>query len=98
MAMAARDDRPLRQVRLGFRVDEPSKLLSERAAQLELRKLTDFCITVLTDAARLTIVQHETVILSDRDRAVFFDALVSPPMPSERLQQAFAAHKCRVVP
>jgi uncharacterized protein (DUF1778 family) len=98
MAMAARDDRPLRQERLGSQVDEPSELLFERAAQLELRKLTDFCLTVLTDAARLTIAQHETFILSDRDRAVFFDALVSPPMPSERLRQAFAAHKCRVVP
>jgi hypothetical protein len=26
---------------------------------------------------------------------VFFDALVSPPAPSERLQRAFAEHKRR---
>jgi uncharacterized protein (DUF1778 family) len=98
MAMTAKHDRRLREERLGFRVDEPTKALIERAAQLERRKLTDFCMTALTDAARRTIAEHETLVLSDRDRAVFFDALVNPPAPSERLQRAFAEHKRRVVP
>ena len=93
-----RIDRRLREERLGFRGDEPTKALIERAAQLERRKLTDFCMTALTDAARRTIAEHETLVLSDRDRAVFFDALVSPPAPSERLTRAFAEHKRRVVP
>jgi uncharacterized protein (DUF1778 family) len=88
----------LRGERLGFRIDEQTKTLIERAARLERRKLTDFCVTALTDAARRTIAEHETLLLSDRDRAVFFDALVSPPAPSERLQRAFAEHKRRVVP
>ena len=96
------DTRKARQTsseeRLGFRVDEPTKALIERAAQIERRKLTDFCMTALTDAARRTIAEHETLFLSDRDRAVFFDALVSHPAPSERLQRAFAEHKGRVVP
>jgi uncharacterized protein (DUF1778 family) len=98
MATTGKRDRQLREERLGFRVDEPTKALIERAAQLERRKLTDFCMTALTDAARRTIAEHETLILSDRDRAVFFDALVNPPAPSERLQRAFAEHKRRVVP
>jgi uncharacterized protein (DUF1778 family) len=95
--MPAKIDR-LREERLGFRVDKPTKALIERAAQLERRKLTDFCMTALMDAARRTIAAHETLLLSDRDRAVFFDALVSPPAPSERLQRAFAEHNRRVVP
>lgn len=82
--------------RLGFRVDEPTKALIERAAQLERRKLTDFCMTALTEAAKRTIAEHETIVLSDRDRAVFFEALVNPPDPNERLQRAFAAHKRRI--
>ena len=89
MATTAKTDRRLRELReerLGFRVDEPTKALIERAAQLERRKLTDFCMTALTDAARRTIAEHETLVLSDRDRAVFFDVLVNPPAPSERLQ------------
>lgn len=87
-----------RDERLGFRVDEPTKALIERAAQLERRKLTDFCMTALTEAAKRTIAEHETIVLSDRDRAIFFDALVNPPEPNERLRRAFAAHKRRIAP
>ena len=94
---AAKQDRRLREERLGFRVDEPTKALIERAAQLERRKVTDFCMTALTEAARRTIAEHETVVLSDHDRAVFFDTLVNPPAPNERLQRAFAEHQRRVV-
>jgi len=95
--MAAKFGRRIREERLGFRVDEPTKALIERAAQLERRKLTDFCMTALTDAARRTIAAHDTLVLSDQDRATFFDALVNPPAPSERMQRAFAEHTRRVV-
>jgi uncharacterized protein (DUF1778 family) len=95
--VAAKRERPLREERLGFRVDEPTKALIERAAQLERRKLTDFCMTALAEAARRTIAEHETLVLSERDRAVFFDTLVNPPASNERLQRAFAEHKRRVV-
>ena len=50
MATTAKHDRRLREERLGFRVDEPTKALIERAAQLERRKLTDFCMTALSEA------------------------------------------------
>jgi uncharacterized protein (DUF1778 family) len=96
MAIRAKPDRGRREARLGFRVDGPTKALIERAAELERRKLTDFCMTALTDAARRTIAEHETLVLSDRDRVVFFDTLVNPPAPSERLQRAFEEHKRRV--
>ena len=81
---------------LGFRVDEPTKALIERAAQIQRRKLTDFCMTALTEAAQRTISESETLELSERDRAVFFDALVNPPAPNARLQRAFAEHRRRI--
>jgi uncharacterized protein (DUF1778 family) len=71
MVTTAKRGRRRREERLGFRVDGPTKALIERAAELERRKLTDFCMTVLTDAARRTIAEHETLVLSERDRAVF---------------------------
>ena len=95
--VAIKPERRLREERLGFRVDEPTKALIERAAQLERRKLTDFCMTALTEAARRTIAEHETLILSERDRAVFFDALVNPLASNERLERAFTEHKRRVL-
>jgi uncharacterized protein (DUF1778 family) len=87
---------PARAERLGFRLDEQTKELIERAARLEHRKLTDFCVTALADAARRTIAEHDTLVLSERDRQAFFDALINPPKPSERLARALAEHKRRI--
>ena len=87
---------PNRVERLGFRLDEETKGLIERAAHLSRRKVSDFCVTALTDTARRTIAEHETLALSNRDRAAFFNALINPPAPNERLVRAFAEHKRRV--
>jgi uncharacterized protein (DUF1778 family) len=80
-----------RSSRLGFRVDAETKQLVERAAALEKRSITDFCLTALTQVTRETISRHESLDLSERDREVFFDALVHPPQPHERLKRAFEA-------
>jgi hypothetical protein len=45
-------DRVTRDDRLGFRLDEQTKGLIERAALLERRKISDYCLTAITDAAR----------------------------------------------
>jgi uncharacterized protein (DUF1778 family) len=99
--MARRQTRTDRDVsrraeRLGFRLDEETKELIERAAHLERRKLTDFCVTALADAARRTIAEHEVLRLSERDRRAFFDALMTPPKPSERLRRAVVEHRRRI--
>ena len=85
-----------RAERLGFRLDEETKDLIKRAAHPSRRKVSDFCVTALTDTARRTIAEHETLALSARDRTAFFDALVNPPEPSERLVRALSEHKRRV--
>lgn len=78
-----------RKARLAFRVDKQTKALVERAATLERRNVTDFCLTAMTDAARQTIANHETLVLSVRDQQAFFDALVHPPKAHARLKRAF---------
>lgn len=93
---AAPKERVTRDDRLGFRVDEQTKSLIERAAQLERRKVSDFCVNALADAARLTIAQHETMVLSERDREAFFAALINPSEPNERLLRAVSDHARRV--
>jgi len=87
---------PGRIERLGFRLDAETKDLVERAAHLTRRKVSDFCVTAIADAARQTIAEHETLALSDRDRKAFFAALIDPPEPSERLRRALAEHGRRV--
>ncbi|HEY4904875.1 MAG TPA: DUF1778 domain-containing protein [Candidatus Sulfotelmatobacter sp.] len=88
-ALADRERRRTRGARLGFRVDAQTKKLVEKAAALERRSLTDFCLTALTEATQAAITRHETIVLSDRDRKAFFDALVHPPKPNALLKRAF---------
>jgi uncharacterized protein (DUF1778 family) len=88
-ALARADEGRTRGMRLGFRVHAGTKSLVERAAALERRSLTDFCLVALTEAAQHTITRHESLSLSARDRAAFFDAMVHPPKANARLRRAF---------
>ncbi|UPY36108.1 DUF1778 domain-containing protein [Sediminicoccus sp. KRV36] len=85
-----------RDDRLGFRLDEQTKGLIERAAQIERRKVSDYCLAAIAEAARRTVAEHETLHLSEHDRAAFFEAMINPPEPSERLARAFGEHGRRV--
>ncbi len=91
-----RTERRARAHRLGFRVDAETKRLVERAAALERRSLTDFCLSALTNATRETIARHQSLVLSERDRAAFFDALVHPPKPNPRLLRAYREAEQRI--
>jgi|ERR1700739_2523222 uncharacterized protein (DUF1778 family) len=91
------EKRRIRGSRLGFRVDAKTKKLVEKAAALERRSLTDFCLTALTQATQATISRHETALLSERDREAFFDALLHPPKPNARLKRAFRSAVRRIV-
>jgi uncharacterized protein (DUF1778 family) len=95
-SLANSEKRRARGSRLGFRVDAQTKKLVERAAALERRSLTDFCLTALTQATQATITRHETIVLSEKDREVFFDALVHPPKLNARLKRAFQSARKRV--
>jgi uncharacterized protein (DUF1778 family) len=86
----------IREDRLGFRVDVETKDLIERAAWLERRKVSDFCVTALAETARRTIAEHETLMLTERDRREFFRTLINPREPGGGLAKAFAAHRRRV--
>jgi uncharacterized protein (DUF1778 family) len=92
------EKRRTRGSRLGFRVDAATKRLVSKAAALERRSLTDFCLRALINATRATITQHETIVLSERDREVFFDALVHSPKPNARLKRAFRSAHARIDP
>ena len=96
-SLANSEKRRAREARLGFRVDVQTKKLVERAAALERRSLTDFCLAALTEATRAAIARHETLVLSERDREVFFEALVHPPKPNARLRRAFRSAQKRIM-
>jgi uncharacterized protein (DUF1778 family) len=93
----ARKENRARDERLGFRVSRKTKALVERGAELEQRSLTDFCLTALTDAANEAIHRHQTLVLSERDREIFFDTLMNPPKANARLKRALRRSKELVV-
>ena len=97
-AVTASKERRARAARLGIRVDGRTKEIVARAAELERRSLTDFCLTALTEAARRTIARHETLVLSERDRQIFFDVLIHPPKPNARLRRTFKIERERLAP
>ena len=79
-----------RTERLGARVPASVKATLQRAADLTGRSLTDFVVASAKAAALETIRQHEVIELSAEDSKKLAEALMRPPAPNARLQQAFA--------
>ncbi len=78
--------------RLDMRIDAELKTLIERAAAITGQTLTDFAVSNLVDSAMTTIERHERLILNDRDRDRFLDALERPPKPLPALAKAARRH------
>ncbi|QQS48890.1 MAG: DUF1778 domain-containing protein [Acidobacteriota bacterium] len=81
-----------RSARLDMRIDAQVKTLIERAAAITGQTLTDFAISNLVDSAMATIERHERLILTDRDRDRFLDALDRPAKPLPALTKAARRH------
>lgn len=93
---AGSSGRPRRGERLHFRLPQESAELIRKAAELEQRTVTEFCTNAAVQAAREAVARHEQLELSGRDRAVFFEALMTPPEPNEKLRRAAEAAKARI--
>lgn len=82
-----------RTQRLDARVTSEDKELISRAATLAGTTVSGFVVTQLRTAARHVIREHETMDLTERDRAVLVDALLEEnPQPNAALQRAARAH------
>lgn len=74
------------EARFDTRLPKEQKELFEKAALLGgFRNLTDFVISSLNDRARQIIDNHEKIIASQKDREIFFDALMNPSEPNNNL-------------
>ena len=94
MATATRPTRQLRkQHRLEARLTRDQKRLIERAAELRGSTVTDFVIVTLQKAATETIKDFETLVLRDRAREVFVNAIVNPPAPNQAARAAARRYK-----
>jgi uncharacterized protein (DUF1778 family) len=79
--------------RLDLRISQKQKSLFEEALELGgFRSLTDFLISAAAEKAEAIMEKHNNWLASENDRKIFFDALVSPPVPTAKLKSAMKKH------
>jgi uncharacterized protein (DUF1778 family) len=77
------------QDRFDAKLPVEQKQFFEKAADIgRYRSLSDFVLKAAQEKAEEIIAQHESFLSSEKDREVFFHALMNPPAPNARLQNA----------
>ncbi len=83
--------------RINLRLDAAAKHKIEQAASFEGRTVSGFILSSALTCADEAVRAHETMVLGKRDAEVFFDAILNPPEPNEKLRRAMREHRKRVV-
>ncbi len=61
----------------------------EQAAEIGgFRSLTEFVFSSAQEKADEIIERHNMLLKTERDREIFFSALINPPAPNAKLQKA----------
>jgi len=80
--------------RFDTRIPLKQKELFEYAASLGgFRTLTEFIIYATKLQADEIVEKHNAILASEKDKEVFFNALINPPAPNNSLKKAFKQHK-----
>jgi uncharacterized protein (DUF1778 family) len=82
--------------RLEARLTPEQKEHIERAARIKGTSISDFVVLSADDAAVRTIREQEVLVLNERAREVFAQALLHPPEPGRRLVAAAKRYKERM--
>ena len=77
-----------KQERLETRLSPEEKETIEMAAQIRGTTVTDFVVTSAKEAAVRVIRENEVLVLGERSRRVFVDALLNPPRPNQKALSA----------
>ena len=85
----------LRTERTEARLLPEQRARIERAASLKGLSLSDFMVQHADEAAIRTIQSHTSWTLEERDRDIFVQALLNPPMPSSRMKAAVKRYRER---
>jgi uncharacterized protein (DUF1778 family) len=86
----------VKRERMHLRLDTAAKRKLARAAAYQNASVSDFVLVHAVAAAERVIEAHEKVTLSEADWDVFYEALVNPPEPNEKLKEAVRRYRERV--
>lgn len=80
--------------RVDIRLRKEQKELFEETAQLGgFQSLTHFIISAVQEKANVIMEERNTLLASKQDKEIFFNALMSPPKPNEKLRAAAKFYK-----
>jgi len=80
--------------RFDARLPKEQKEFFEEAVVLGgYRSLSDFVISSAMEKAKIIIEERKNLLTSKKDREIFFDALLNPSKPNEKLKAAAKRYK-----
>ncbi|TAN64342.1 DUF1778 domain-containing protein [bacterium] len=91
--MEEKKKKTTRSCRLEARINSEQKALFEKAATLQGCSLSNFVIASAREAAIKAIREHEVIRLVGPDREAFIAALINPPKPTRKMQEAAKRYK-----
>lgn len=74
--------------RIDLRVSKEQKELLETAASIKGLSLSSYLLANCLSIAQADIVEHQKLVLSDRDRDLFLSLIADPPQPKQELVAA----------
>lgn len=83
----------LKEERIYLRLNESAKDKIERAAALRGTTVTEFVISTAVSKADQVIEEQERIVLYDRDRDAFLNAVLNPPAPNKALTTAMSRYR-----
>ena len=76
----------IEQARFDVRLPKKQKEVIELAATLSgFKSFSEFVVHTTFTTAKIIIEKHHSVLASEKDRKIFFDAIVHPPKPNKNL-------------
>jgi uncharacterized protein (DUF1778 family) len=75
---------------------EQKELFLQAAALKGFRSLTDFVVSTVQEKAQSIIKEHSTILASEKDKDIFFEALLNPKEPSAKLIEAAKKYKALI--
>ena len=85
------------QARFDTRLSRSQKDLFEKAARIKgFKSLSEFVIHTTQEAAIVIVEKHNSVLASEKDKEVFFGALIHPSKPNKALIHASRIYSKKV--
>jgi len=83
----------IKQSRFELRLSKEDRLFFEKASRIAgFKTLSGFVISALREYASKIIKEKDQILNSQRDKEVFFDALLSNTEPNDKLKNAAAKY------